>query len=119
MRKNILVLAAIAAVMLVLPWAAVTFAPGDAGMAICFILFFGVNCVCSLCVGIYSGMAVKQRWYLPLVNAVAFLLSAWLLFTSGEPAFLGYAIAYLVIGMLSMIVTVFVVRGVRKEREKE
>ena len=31
------------AIMLVLPWLAVFFVKGDAGMAVCFILFFAVN----------------------------------------------------------------------------
>ncbi len=105
----------IALVMVFCPWAAVEFAPGDAGMAICFVLFFGLNPVCSLYVGIWSGLDVKRRWYLPLLNGAAFLLGAWLIFTKEEPAFTGYAIAYLAVGLLSMMVSVFVVRGIRRE----
>lgn len=115
MKKNSGALIAIGAVMLALPWAAVTFAPGDAGMAICFVLFFGLNPMCSMFVGIWSGMEVKARWYLPIVNAAAFLLSAWLLFDRGEPAFLWYAVAYLTVSLLAMIVTIFIVRGIRRE----
>ena len=115
MKKNLWALGIIGAVMLGCPWGAVTFAPGDAGMAICFLLFFGLNPLCSLYVGIWSGMAVKQRWFLPFANAAAFLLSAWLLFDPSEPAFTGYAIAYLAVGLLSMVVTIFVVRGIRRE----
>lgn len=117
MKKNLWALAAIVVVMFGCPWAAVTFAPEDAGMAICFLLFFGLNPLCSLYVGIWSGMAVKQRWFLPLVNSAAFLLSAWLLFTWLEPAFTGYAIAYLAVSLLAMVVTIFVVRGIRRELE--
>ena len=117
MKKNLWVMAAIAVVMFVCPWAAVTFAPGDAGMAICFLLFFGLNSLCSLYVGIYSGLEVKKRWYLPLGNAGAFLLSAWILFDWGNPDFHGFAIAYLAIALLAMVVTIFVVRGIRKELE--
>lgn len=119
MKKNIAVVIAVSVVMFLCPWAAVTFAPGDAGMAICFVLFFGLNPLCSLYVGIYAGLAVKGRWYLPLVNAAVFLLSAWVLFTPAETAFLGYAIAYLAVSMIAMPVTVFVVRGIRKEMQRE
>lgn len=119
MKRNIIALILIGIVMFVCPWAAVTFAPGDAGMAVCFLLFFGLNSLCSLYVGIYAGMNVKTRWYLPIVNAAAFLLSAWILFDPTEQVFKGYAIAYLILGLLSMVVTVFVVRGIRKELEKE
>ncbi len=114
MKKNIAALVVIALVMFGCPWAAVTFAPGDAGMALVFVLFFGVNFVCSLYVGIFSGLAVKQRWFLPIVNAAAFLVSAWLLFEPGEAAFTGYTVAYLAVGLLSMVVTIFVVREIRK-----
>lgn len=115
MKKNLGVLIAIAFVMVALPWAAVNFAPGDGGMAVCFVLFFGLNPMCSLFVGIWSGMAVKERWYLPLVNAGVFLLAAWLLFTFREQAFSWFAAAYLGIALLAMVVTIFVVRGIRWE----
>lgn len=45
MKKNIILwLAVSAVVMLALPWLAVTFVNGDAGMAVCFLLFslFGI-----------------------------------------------------------------------------
>ena len=119
MKKNLAALVIIACVMFACPWAAVTFAPGDAGMAIMFVLFFGVNFICSLYVGIYSGLAVKRRWYLPVVNAAAFLLGCWLLFGWGNPDFTGYAVAYLVVGLFSMVVTVFVVRGIRRQLGEE
>ena len=106
MKKNLWVLAAIVAVMVGCPWAAVTFASGDTAMAICFVLFFGLNCVCSLYVGIFSGMAVRQRFWLPMVNAAVFLLGAWTVFEWGNPDFYGYAVTYLVIGLLTMVVTI-------------
>lgn len=118
MKKNLWALAAVFTVMFLFPWAAVTFAPGDAGMAICFILFFGVNSLCSLYVGIFSGLSVKQRWFLPFLNAAAFLLGVWTVFDWGNPDFGGFAIAYLAISLIAMPVTVFVVRNIRKELEK-
>lgn len=115
MKKNIAAVIAVLLVMIGLPWAAVTFAPGDDGMAICFVLFFGVNSMCSLYVGIFAGLQVKQRWFLPLVNAGAFLLGAWMVFDWGNPDFYGYAIAYIAIAFVAMLTTIVVVRNVRKE----
>ena len=44
MKQNIILwLAASAVVMLMFPWLAVAFVKGDAGMAVCFLLFFAVN----------------------------------------------------------------------------
>ena len=115
MKKNLGAMTAIFVVMFGFPWAAVTFAPGDAAMAICFVLFFGVNAMESLYVGIFSGMAVKERWYLPPVNSAAFLLGVWTVFEWGNPDFQGYAIAYLVLSLLTMLITIVVVRNIRKE----
>ena len=117
MKKNIAALILIGVVMFGLPWAAVTFAPGDAGMAVCFVLFFGVNSLCSLYVGIYSGLDIRHRWYFPVLNAAAFLLGVWTVFDWGNPDFYGFAVAYLVISLITMPVTVFVVRNIRKEME--
>lgn len=115
MKKNIAALILIAAVMFLLPGATVAFAPHDAGMAICFVLFFGVNFMCSLYVGIFAGMAIRQRWYLPIVNAAAFLLGVWTVFDWGNPDFYGFATAYLAVGVLTMLITVVVARNIRKE----
>ena len=42
-RSVILWLAVSAVIMFALPWLAVTFVKGDAGMAVCFMLFYAVN----------------------------------------------------------------------------
>lgn len=115
MKKNIAALILIAVVMFLLPGATVVFAPHDAGMAICFVLFFGLNSLFSLYVGIYSGLNVKSRWYLPVINAAAFLLGVWTVFDWGNPDFCGFAIAYLVIALLAMVTTIVVVRNIKKE----
>lgn len=115
MKKHLAAVLVILLVMVGLPWAAVTFAPGDAGMAACFVLFFGVNFLCSLYVGVYAGLDVKQRWYLPAVNAAAFQLGAWLVFDWGNPDFYGYTAAYLAVAALTMVITIVVVRNIRRE----
>lgn len=43
MKKIILWIIVSAAIMLALPWLAVTCIKGDGGMAACFILFFALN----------------------------------------------------------------------------
>lgn len=114
MKKNIAALVIIALVMFGLPGAAVAFAPGDAGMAIMFVLLFGLNSAESMFVGIYSGLAVKQRFYLPFANSLIFLLGVWTIFDWGNPDFYGYAIAYLAIGLVSMLTAIVVVRNIRR-----
>lgn len=115
MKKNIAAIIAILIVMVGFPWATVTFAAHDAGMAICFILFFGANAMFSLYVGIFAGLQVKHRWFLPFVNAAVFLLGVWTVFDWGNPDFYGYAAAYLAVALVAMLATIVVVRNVRKE----
>ena len=59
-RSFFAALGAGAAVMLLLPWMAVHFVKGDAGMAVCFLLFFGVNPLFSLAMGVYAGKGRKK-----------------------------------------------------------
>lgn len=106
--KCLIPLAIIACVMFILPWLAVNFARGDAGMAISFVLFYAINPMFSIAIGIFSGKAFKKSWYLPLVVAATFLLSVWVLFELGEPVFILYAAVYLALGVLSMFITALV-----------
>lgn len=119
MKKNIWAILVMVLVMFGLPWAAVTFAPGDAGMAIAFILFFGLNPAESMFVGIYSGMDLKHRWYLPPVNGALFLLGVWTVFDWGNPDFYGFCVAYLAVALVAMLTTVIVVRNIRKELNQQ
>ena len=114
MKKSICAILAILTVMFGLPWAAVTFADHDAGMAMAFLLFFAIDPAFSLCLGIYSGLAVRRRWFLPAVNGAAFLLGVWTVFDWGNPDFYGYAVAFLAIGLASMLAAA-VVRNIRKK----
>lgn len=92
-----------AVVMLFLPWAAVTFAESDAGMTVTLLLFFAVNPLYSITLGIFAGKHMKEMWSLPVIAATLFLLGSWIFFDPGEDAFAIYAGVYLVIGIVSML----------------
>ncbi len=109
MKKNIILwLAASAVVMLAFPWLAVTFVKGDAGMAVCFLLFFAVNPLYSVIIGAFAGKDVKHLWSLPVISAVLFLIGTWIFFDMGETAFILYAAVYLVIGLMAMLISMFI-----------
>ncbi len=91
------------------PFLAVTFA-GTSGMAICFILFFALNPAFSAVCGVFAGMNIKKFWSLPIISAALFLTGAWIFFDLGEPDFLLYSTAYLVIGAVAMILTAIIKR---------
>ena len=100
--------------MLAFPWLAVTFVKGDAGMAVCFLLFFAVNPLYSVIIGAYAGKDVKHLWSLPVISAVLFLIGTWIFFDMGETAFILYAAVYLIIGIMAMLISMFI----RKKTQK-
>ena len=98
------------AVMLGLPWAAVTFAPADAGMAICFILFYAINPIFSILIGAVAASGEENVWVLPCSSATMFIFGTWIFFDSREMIFIVYGCVYLVIGYGSMLVTKIIKR---------
>ena len=109
MKKNIILwLAVSAVVMLALPWLAVTFVKGDAGMAVCLILFFAINPIYSVAIGVFAGKDVKHLWSLPIVSAALFLIGTWIFFDMGEMAFILYAVVYLVLGIVAMLISMII-----------
>lgn len=103
-----------AIVMIIFPFLAVTFAKGDAGMAICFLLFFAVNPIYSIVVGIFSGNNANIMWSMPIISAVMFLLGTWIFFDMGERAFLLYAGVYFIIGIVSMLISMLIKKKIQR-----
>ena len=77
-------------------------------MGVCFLLFFGVDPVFSAVCGAFAGRDIKKMWMLPMIVSALYLAGVWLFFEMGEPAFLIYGAAYLVIGVLSMLISALV-----------
>lgn len=101
-------------IMLVLPWLAVSFVKGDAGMAVCFILFFAVNPIYSVIMGVFSGKNIKSLWGMPVISAILFLLGSWIFFSIGEKAFILYAGVYLILGMAAMTISMIIHRKAQR-----
>ena len=114
MKKIFPWLIASAAILLALPWLAVTFVKSDAGMAVSLFLFFVLNPIYAICTGAYAGKDIKRFWALPVITALFFLAGAWLFFGMGESDFILYALVYLLLGMAAMLLSQFV----RKKRQK-
>ena len=114
MKKNFVCwLAVSAVVMLVLPWVAVTFVKGDAGMAVCFLLFYAINPIYSVAIGAFAGRDMKRLWSLPVISAVLFLCGTWIFFDMDETAFILYAAVYLVLGIVVMLISMCIKKKVR------
>ncbi len=95
------------AVMVLFPLAAVTFMKGDSGAAASLFLFFTLNPLYSVILGIGSAFHIKKLWSLPIVSGVLFLAGAWSIFSFGDMAFVLYALFYIFMGMLAMVLFYF------------
>lgn len=85
--------------MLLLPCLVSVFVKAEAGMAVSLILFFIVYPIYSAYLGVISGKNKDSMWYMPLVNALLFLIGQWLFIIQGiNYDIIFYAVAYLVIG---------------------
>ncbi len=116
MKKNIILWFAVsAAVMLMVPWLAVTFVKGDAGMAVCFLLFFAVNPLYSVIIGAFAGKDIRHLWCLPVIPAVLFPIGTWIFFDMGETAFILYAAVYLALGIAVMLISMLIRKKVQRQ----
>lgn len=112
-KRVILWLIVSAIIMLALSWLTVTFVKGDAGMAVCFLLFYAVNPIYSVFIGVLAGKDIKHLCSLPFISPILFLLGVWVFFDMGETAFIMYAAGYLVLGILAMVTSVFICKKKR------
>lgn len=102
-KRTIIPLLIAVLVALLLPWLTVTLVRGDNGMAVIFLLFFAVNPITAILLGIFSGGNIRVTWFYPLLFAALFLLGAWVIFTMAEMAFALYAVIYLLLGYAAML----------------
>ena len=96
------------------PWLALRLGGMDA-MGVCFLLFFAVNPAFAIGCGVFAGRQIRQLWVLPIITAVAFIAGVWLLFETGEPAFLIYAGCYFALGVVAMLISAWIKR-IRKRK---
>ena len=106
MKKLIALTAVAVFFMLGCPYLTVKFA-GSSAMAVCILLFFCINPIFSAVCGFVAGKNVKRLWMIPIVIPCLFLLGVWLFFEMGEPDFLMYYGAYLLIGIAAMLIRAF------------
>ncbi len=109
MKKNIILgIVVSTVVMLMFPWLAVTFVKGDVGMAACLFLFFAVNPLYSVIIGVFTGKNIRHLWSLPIISAMLFLIGTWIFFDMGETTFILYAVVYLVLAIVAMLISMFI-----------
>lgn len=106
-----------AIVMLAFPWLVITFVNSDAGMAACFLLFFAVNPIYSVFMGVIAGTNIRNLWSLPFITAILFVSGTWIFFDMGESAFIIYAGIYLILGITAMLISAFINKRIQHLKE--
>ena len=99
--KVLLWIIAATMIMLGLPWLAK------------MILFYAIDPVFSIVMGACAGQDIKGYWYMPIGNAGLFLLGIWLYMSKDLTQFYSYAVVYLALGLVSMIISLFARKRIR------
>lgn len=103
-RSAIAWLIATAAIMLGMP-STTRFTDVDVFLVLVVLEFFMIGPLWSLGTGIFSGWNKKERWWLTVANPLLFVAGSWIFLDMWELDFLFYAFCYLMVGLLSMLVT--------------
>ncbi len=113
-KKIIISLFASALIMFLPLGLTVNYVGGNDGLGMILLLFFVVNPIVSIILGIISGKYFKKLFYIPLVNAIFYLASAWIFLEPLETDFILYAVVYAVIGIAAAFVTSLIVNRKNK-----
>lgn len=104
LRSKILLCAALCLVCLfVLPLLFINVASSDAGMALCLVLFFAVDPLFFIVLGLICGTDLKKLWLIVPAAAIFFPLGFSLAAGEFVSDIFAYCPIYLAAGILSMI----------------
>lgn len=121
MRRNATLFACIllsAAVMVAVPVGIFLFGSADSGMALAIIFLFLIAPAWSLIAGIFAGRDLRRLWPLPLISAALFLCGMWLGTASFSTDFFLYAVVYLCLSGIALLLTWLIVGRRRTENAK-
>jgi len=103
MKRFVIIMAFIITAMLIIPLLTVNTIKAEAGMLVALVLFFGLNPIVSVCVGILSGQSIKYFWYTPILTATLFWVFSSFTYQTAFPVV--YSAVYFVICLISMLIT--------------
>lgn len=113
MRKHPLLFGTLlsAAVMIALPVCVFSFGTEVTGMMLILTVWFVVDPIWSILIGMYAGSDAAKRWPLPLISGALFVPGCWMGLSDYSADFLVYAGAYIFIAAAAMLVTALVHRS--------
>ena len=106
-KKSCIAIVTMLIVMFILPLIAVRIVSSDAGMALCFILFFAVNPLMVIALSVMAGTDIRKLWWMPFLAAVVFPVFFGIVVMELVMDLFVYSALYLAVGLLAMIGTHF------------
>jgi len=98
-------------VMVLVPIITIFTALGADALGLMYLYTMVLNPIASIVIGILSGWGKKTQWYLPLVNAVVYLIASIVMMEFDISWLIG-AVAYFVLGIAAAYIT----NAVRKHK---
>lgn len=80
------------------------------GFIITLFLFFVLNPLFTIFLGIFCSKNIKKYMLNPLLNSIFFIIGVWTAFDFGNLDFTVYAVVYFCIGYAAMLVNYFIKR---------
>lgn len=117
LKRMIIIILMLVAVMFAVPLILLNTVKPDAQVFVCLLLFFSVNPVVCILLGVISAFDLKHFWYTPLLVAVMFWIFSSVIYRQIFPY--GYSALYFIICLVSMLITVlihYVIKNKNKEK---
>ena len=89
------------------------------GIGFIFILNLLLYPIAFVGMGIVAGTDIKKLWFVPVAASILYLPAMWLILRSLVIEFTVYAVIYLIIAVVAMLITYSVIRMVRKGASHE
>ena len=102
--KKLLVIISIIIVMLLFPLCAIMFVSPDASLIAILLMFYIINPMFSIVIGIVSGLEIKRMWWSSLLLPASFIASGYLILKTGHDCLI-YSLVYFILHFISMLIT--------------
>ena len=92
-------------VLLISPLVFLNLAKPHEAMGVMMMFFFLVNPIVSAAISAFIGKDIKKLWWFPISFAIVFLLSYWLVLQEIIFDLTIYAVLYMLVGFLAMLIS--------------
>lgn len=89
------------------------------GIGLIFILNLLLYPIAYAGMGIVAGTDIKKLWFVPVTTSILYLPAMWIILRSFVIEFTVYAVIYLIISVVAMLIAHSVIRMVRKGASHE